>query len=842
MYYTKYLKYKNKYINLKYQLGGTFNSPLIKEELKSIIIPDESITLEPIHQTINSLTNNLIGFKVLEKNSTILVPFVNYNKEFKAYQIYFYRYTDKSGSYILCSLYRNRRIFIELQKKNVRIQKISIDEFGNVSLLIKNISTLKPSKELDLKILKNKLMDDLVGIKVLQTNSKLLLPSIKDAEFKNKIYYYTYADKDGSYILVSLYDYYEFLDILYEHIEIEEVEIDDKGVIRQLPTGRIYHRILKPFNMHNQLITLPLKKNTFDTSTKLIDALKKNPFIIIDTQDDTSELLLDEVCMYNLFIGTIHVFVIYVNNIPNGYFLLSLFTEYELDKYIGKKPANIKLYECRLYKQGNKIEFILYKDMAAMMFKIYNKINKSGYHKIRYYRGDSAIDNKFLDQLDPTLLKNFEECISVKDISFNTSLWLLPDKIEAKEHSDILEMEKNFINNKFELINSNEKIQLWRYNYEDLTQLWEYTLGDIREEVEKFKKKLLDLEPCHKELLVLKLNEKGFEGKNMDEILQNSALCYIDDKDKDKRLLYENSIQKDKTDEFVKNCKFIPEMKRLLETNSNPETEVHKYRQTIILTISDNEYIKKYEKNKSYFFCMSWYPTIYKESDEVFNPLIWSIKLNKLCFQCLSRRDTLIFPFRILNSGNLKSPLSTIFDRNKLEFYGYFYTKFTDNYDGIKKFDENCRDKFNFIYRYRDNTNNFSGKTYEIYYYTGNSIWFDISILPYYKVFLCEINCIYYTFILKYKTIPYFYEYINDDCEKEIVVSRFSLHEIYNKYEENSYNTTELADLKQVYYNHYYYKRTDINDKIFTDNSLFSTKEKENNFIRKTFLKNNISK
>jgi hypothetical protein len=852
MYYAKYIKYKNKYLYLKYQLGGTFEEPLRINELRNTNIPVESKTLEPIPQTINSLKDSLIGLKVLDTDSKVLLPLVTYNKKFKDNKIYFYRYTDEKGkSYILCSLYSNSIIFKELQKKNVRIQKISIDEYGNIHLLIKNISILQPAKKLDLNDVKKKLMEDLVGIKVLQTNSNLLIPLITDKEFKkfaskNKIHYYTYTDEDRSYILCSLYDYYEFLDILYEHIEIEEVEIKEKEgkvFIMKLSTSKIYHRIHKPVNMRNKLITLPLKKNTFDTPAILIDALKTNPFIIIDKQDSASELLLHEVCMYNLFIGTVHVFVIFMNDKPTRYFLLSLFTEYELKQYIGSLPKNIAIYECRLYKQDDRIEFILYEDMVAMMFKIYIDIRDSGYHNIRYYRGNPAIDNKFLDELDPTLLKKCRTCINVKDIAFNTSLCLLPDKIEAQNHKDILEMEKDFLRNKFELINSNQKIQLWRYNYEELTQLWEYSLVDLEKEVEKFEKELLGLEPYHKELLVFKLNQKGFNGYTIEQILENSVLCYLKPEDKNKRLVYENTNQIDPVkNEFVRNCKFIPEMKRLLETNLNPESELHKYRQTIVLLMANDDYIKKYENNKSYFFVMSWYdPVVDIKLDETLSLFFWSLKLNKLCFQCLTLRDNLIFPFRIVNIKILKSQLSFSFTNESLEFCGYFYTRFTDNYNGKKNFKDECKDKFYFIYNYKYNSNIYSGKNYEVYYYTGNSIWFDVSILPYYKVILCEINWIYYTFILKYMTIPYFYKYINDNGEEEIVVSRYSLNEIRFIYNANGYDPLELDILTSIYYNPYFYKRKNINDKVFVDKPLFSPKEQDD-FIKNVILRNNISR
>jgi hypothetical protein len=855
MYYAKYIKYKNKYLNLKYQLGGTLDKVLKinKKKIINTIIPDVSTTLEPIAKTTNFLKNSLIGLKVLDSDSTVLVPFVAYNKKFKKNPIYFYRYIDKSGNYILCSLYRNNIIFKELQKKNVRIQKISIDEYGNISLSIKNISILEESKKLDLEAVKNKLLDDLVGIKILQTNSSLLIPLITDKEFKefnkkNKIYYYTYTDKDGKvYILCSLYDYYEFLDILYEHIEIKEVNIDDKGVITQLLTTKIYHIIPKPDSgVYNKTITLPIKKTKILHPSDLIGALSCNSFIIIDKQDDTSEILLNEVCMYNLFIGTIHVYVIYMNDKPTEYFLLSLFTEYELNQKCIYKPPNIELYECRLYKQGDRIEFILYKDMVTMMFCIYIVIRESGYHGVRYYRGNPAIDNQFLDVLDPNLLEKCRECISIEDIAFNTSLFLHKSNIQAKNHKDILEMKKDFLENNFELINSNEKIQSWRYNFENLKQLWEYSLKDLEVEVEKFKKELLGLEPCHRELLVLKLNEKGFAGRNMEEILDFNVLCYLDEdeEDKNKRLVYENTEQIDPNRKFVKNTPYIPEMKKLLEKEDSCEDielELHKYRQTVIMFLKNNENQIMYTNNQRYFFAFSWYDHKFNLNyDKTFDPLEWSIKFNKLAFQCLALKDNIIFPLRIINIEYLESPLTFSFNIKKLKFCGYFHTRFTDNYNGINDFNMVCRDKFYFIYHYSVHEGNKSGKDYRLFYYTGNNIWFEISILPYYKIILCEINWIYYTLILKYETIPHFYEYINDYCEKEIVVSIFSLDEIRCKYEENSYNTSELAELKEVFYNHNYYRRINITDTIFLEKSLFSTKVEQDKFVKDTFLRKKL--
>ena len=151
MYYAKYIKYKNKYLNLKYQLGGTLGSSLIPKSKSNITIPEESTTLEP-QKTRHSLENRLIGIKVLEnkeKVKNLLLPLVEYNKNSKNRPIYFYRYTDRSNSssfssspsssYILCSLYGYWEILNKLQKRNVRIQRINIDENGNVSLKLVNI-------------------------------------------------------------------------------------------------------------------------------------------------------------------------------------------------------------------------------------------------------------------------------------------------------------------------------------------------------------------------------------------------------------------------------------------------------------------------------------------------------------------------------------------------------------------------------------------------------------------------------------------------------------------------------------------------------------------------------
>jgi hypothetical protein len=308
-----------------------------------------------------------------------------------------------------------------------------------------------------------------------------------------------------------------------------------------------------------------------------------------------------------------------------------------------------------------------------------------------------------------------------------------------------------------------------------------------------------------------------------------------------KKLLYEYSAQIDaEYNEFIRNCKFIPEMKELLKKGDI--NEIHNYRQTIIMLFKNNDTEKNYRNNRLYFFAMSWFDIkYYKELDKVFSPLDWTANLNKLTFQCLSLRDMIIFPLRIININYLESPLTFTFNINKLKFCGFFHTNFIDNYDGTKNFNIECRDKFYFIYSIEDNTANFSGKKYKLFYFTGNNIWFEISMQPYYKIILCEINWIYYTFILKYRTIPHFYKYINQYCEIEIVVSRFLLDEIFCKYEENGYDISELADLKEVFYNHNYYKKENIFTKIFDDNPLLKTDIEKTEFINNVFRINKIS-
>ena len=863
MYYAKYIKYKNKYLNLKYQLGGTFDTVLIQKSKSNIIIPEELKTIEPIQKTRESLENNLVGIKVLYKQNIdkkLLLPLVEYNKKFKNRPIYFYRYTDRSNSsnsiYILCSLYDYWEILNKLQKKNVRIERITIDENGNVSLKLVNITIpeLFNKDKIEDKDKKNILKNfkkDLVGVKILETNTELLkdlLTQLKDFKKRNTVYFYRYADKNcESYIICSLYDYYEFLAILYEHIEIEEVIIE-KGKITPIMSSRIYHIIPKP--QHVSLKEIILTPNLINSLEQLVNALKLNLFIIIR---NNNLKLLPAICMYNLFIGTIHVFVIYQKAIQTNLFLLSLFTQYELDQKCIDKPPNVELKECRLYKQGDRIDIILNENFLGMMFNIFKGLRHTGFYSKRLYRGNPNIDNLYLNQLDTKILEKCRDCISIEDIAYNTTLYLLPDKIGAKDHKDILEMKKDFLKNRFELINSNEKLYLWRYKYEDLIQLWEYNFDELEKEIDKFKEQLLGLEPCHRELLVLKLNDKGYKGDTMEEILKNSALCYLNDKEdkeyKNKRLVYENSVQIDPIDpidnEFVKKCKFIPEMKKLLNKRDSCEDiefELHKYRQTVIMFLKNNENQIMYSNNQLYFFAFSWYDHKFNINyDKTFDPLEWSMKLNKIAFQCLALRDWLIFPLRIINIQYLDSPLSWALNIIRQEFCGFIYTRFNDNYNGVYNFTEECRDKFYFIYRYKDiNIIDSSGKTYKPFYFTGNSIKFDTSILPYYKVILCEINWVYYTFILKNEEIPHFYEYINDYCEKEIVVSRFSLEEIRCKYEENSYNVSELAELTEVFYNHNYYKKENKTDTVFVDKSLFQSQEDKKKFIDDCFIKNKI--
>ena len=110
--------------------------------------------------TLKDSSGKIIQIQTLVLNADGTVKEMKKSKDGK--QIYrFTAEVDKSGNYILCSLYRNRIIFKKLQKENVRIQKISIDEYGNISLSIKNISIPKPSINLDLENVKNKLMDEL---------------------------------------------------------------------------------------------------------------------------------------------------------------------------------------------------------------------------------------------------------------------------------------------------------------------------------------------------------------------------------------------------------------------------------------------------------------------------------------------------------------------------------------------------------------------------------------------------------------------------------------------------------------------------------------------------------
>jgi len=735
MYYAKYLKYKNKYLNLKYQLGGTFEEIIIKSpKIQDITIPSEPNDTLP-KGIIISLKNNLVGLKLLESNSKVLTPLVKYNSRFKTNPIYFYRYSDKVA-------------------------------------------------------------------------------------------------KVASYIICSLYSYYEFLDILYEHLEIEEININKAGDITSLVPNRIYHIIPKPDRVPRQTITLPIKNSVISNLDILVDSLKKNSFIII-RKDGWDLRFLTVICMYNLFIGTIYIFDIVIDEKKTNFFLLSLFTKYELEQYIGRLPDNIKIYECRLYKQGDSIEFILYKNFVAMMFNKYQDLKITGKFGEKLIRGNQDIDNKLLDELDKDLIDKCSRCISVEDIAFNTTIFLLPEKIsDIIKDNEILEIKKNFIEKLYYLINSNKKFYDNNYGNKELDRLREFNFEEIKKEIEELKKKLLGLEPCHKELLVQKLIELGFEGSNMEEILEKSALCYLDKKDKNKKLLYEYPIQKDKDKKFVRECKFIPEMKRLLETNLNPESELHKYRQTILFLIKDTENEKKYMRNQLYFFVDSFHLTRVPTFNKIFELFGWNYNLNKLCFQCLAMRDWLIFPIRIINIEYLQSPFSFEFDIKKQEFCGFIHTRFTDDFNGNKDFNKVCNDKLLFLY-----SNTYDTNRYRLFHFTGNSTHTNVSILSNYKISSNEINWIYYTFIIKYEKIPHFYQYITDNNEKEVLVSIFSLEEIRRIYIENDYDVCELELLIEVFYNFLYNKRENLNP-IFIEKSLFISKEQENKFIDDVIKKN----
>jgi hypothetical protein len=854
MYYSKYIKYKNKYLCLKYQIGGqpkksTSKSkppPLEQQFLQNIEIPPASENLHDINRSFKenqdkSLKKNLVWLKVKEQNLKLLVELGKFNKKIKKDTIYFYRYTDSSidsTKYILCSFYEYWDILNKLQKKNVRIEKININEEGSVSLKLRNITIPYESKEVNLENVKKKLIEDLVGIKIFETKSniELLKPLIRDKDFndKNNIYFYRYTDTNGNvYILCSLYSYYEFLYILYEHIEIEEINgdkkinIDEDGNITIVPTDKIYHIIPKPYNVLRQAIHLPIVNSEISDLVQLINALRYNSFIIIKNES----IFLSMICMYNLFIGTIHVFVIFDKKLKTEYFLLSLFTKYELMLKIDI-DVNIELHECRLYEQDKKINIILNKYFVRMMFKIYQSLKHTGHYANRLKRGDPTIDDLILDELDPKLLENSQDCVSVKKVAFNTNLYLRPEFFHIKDHKNIQEMIEEFNKNKFYKINNNNKLYLWKYNYENLIQLWEYNLVELEKEVLKFKKELLELEPCHKELLVLKLNEKGYCGITIEQILDESALCYFSIEDQNKNLVYENTEQKDKTPadkmpDFVNSCKYFPEKEQ-------------KIKQTVLLGFSDKN---KYRDNQSYFFAMSWHMSTDRDFDKAFDPIAWSFKLNKLFIQCVVLKDLLIFPFRIVNFVDVKSPLSVTLNVddckiNPQVFCGYLLTSFTDGYNSEKPFEDICRDKLYLIYGYKDeNYIDSAGKTYKPYYYTGNSIKFDVSILPYYRTFVCEINWLYYTFILKFNKIPYFYQYTTHLKKKEIVVSQFSLDEIKKKYTDNKYNADELADLKQVYFNYEFYLK---NTPIFVDEPLLITEKEITDFIDKVKHKSKL--
>lgn len=226
----------------------------------------------------------------------------------------------------------------------------------------------------------------------------------------------------------------------------------------------------------------------------------------------------------------------------------------------------------------------------------------------------------------------------------------------------------------------------------------------------------------------------------MQEILDKSALCYLDEKDKDKKLLYELPIQIDTDTKFVKQCKFNPEIKRLLDTSKNPESELHKYRQTILFLIKDSQNEKNYSRNQLYFFVDSFHLTRVPTFDKIFELFGWNYNLNKLCFQCMAMRDWLIFPIRIINIEYLQSPFSFEFDIKKQKFCGFLHTRFTDDFNNV------YTDKLLFLYYNTDDTS-----LYRLFHFTGNSIHAKVSILSNYKVSANEINWIYYTFIMKEK-------------------------------------------------------------------------------------------
>ena len=121
MYYAKYIKYKNKYLNLKHQLAGaptvvgriinikpshslnpqplkpvySLKQKLLKSKLKNINIPSVYENLENIDK---SLKENLVGIKILEADSVYLEPIVKYNQKFKTNPVYFYRFRDTDGN------------------------------------------------------------------------------------------------------------------------------------------------------------------------------------------------------------------------------------------------------------------------------------------------------------------------------------------------------------------------------------------------------------------------------------------------------------------------------------------------------------------------------------------------------------------------------------------------------------------------------------------------------------------------------------------------------------------------------------------------------------------------
>ena len=99
------------------------------------------------------------------------------------------------------------------EKKNIKIRRINIDENGNVTFKLKDI-TIPASSEIFIvsEVIKN-LKENLVGIKIVEEKIKKIftkkeLPKESVKEFnkfnkQNTIHYYRYTDKDISYILFN---------------------------------------------------------------------------------------------------------------------------------------------------------------------------------------------------------------------------------------------------------------------------------------------------------------------------------------------------------------------------------------------------------------------------------------------------------------------------------------------------------------------------------------------------------------------------------------------------------------------------------------------------------------